>query len=220
MVKVKICGITTLEDALFAAEAGADMLGLNFYKRSPRYLDPQQATIICDSLREQLGAACPLLVGVFVNEVVSNISAICERVGLDFAQLSGDESDSMLRELRGTAFKAIRPGSLALALEDVAYYRDYFPTDERAPSLLLDAYHPNLYGGTGHSASDEVTQAVRESVPRLMLAGGLKPENVAERVRALRPWGVDVASGVEPDNAPGVKDRQKVRDFIAAAKGG
>ena len=220
MVNVKICGITTLDDALFAAEAGADMLGLNFYKRSPRYLDPQQAAILCDALRERLGADCPLLVGVFANEVVSNIAAICDRVGLDFAQLSGDESDVMLRELRGTAFKAIRPGSLAMALEDVAYYSDFFPADERAPSLLLDAYHPNLYGGTGHRASEEVALAVREAVPRLMLAGGLKPENVAERVQVVRPWGVDVASGVEPDNAPGVKDRQKVAAFITAAKGG
>lgn len=220
MTRVKICGITTLDDALYAAEAGADMLGLNFYKRSPRYLDPQQATLMCDSLREQLGADCPLLVGVFVNEVVSTISAVSNRVGLDFAQLSGDESDAMLRELRGTAFKAIRPGSLAMALEDVAYYSDHFPSDERAPSLLLDAYHPNLYGGTGHSASDEVALAVREAVPRLMLAGGLRPDNVAERVQAVRPWGVDVASGVEPDNEPGIKDRQKVRDFISAAKGG
>lgn len=217
-MKVKICGIQTLADALAAAESGADLLGFNFYKPSPRYILPDAALVICDNLRAQLGAACPVLVGVFVNEIVGNVSAITAKVGLGFAQLSGDESDSMLRELRGIAFKAIRPANKAMALDDAGYYAPVFPTSERVPSLLLDAYHPKLYGGTGEQASVEVALAVRAIVPRLMLAGGLTPENVAARVQAIQPWGVDVASGVEVADQPGVKDHTKMRDFIQAAK--
>lgn len=215
---VKICGIKTLADALAAAEVGADLLGFNFYKSSPRYITPDDALAICTSLRQQLGAACPVLVGVFVNEIVGNVSAVTAKVGLGFAQLSGDESDSMLRELRGIAYKAIRPMNKAMALDDAGYYAPVFPTSERVPSLLLDAYHPKLYGGTGEQASVEVALAVREVAPRLMLAGGLTPENVASRVDAIQPWGVDVASGVEVADQPGVKDSAKMRAFVQAAK--
>ncbi|MDQ7035722.1 MAG: hypothetical protein Q9P01_13070 [Anaerolineae bacterium] len=96
-------------------------------------------------------------------------------------------------------------------------FRQHFPTDERVPSILLDAYHPKLYGGTGEEASTEVALAVKELVPRLMLAGGLNPKNVADRVAAIEPWGVDVASGVESE--AGIKDIAKVKAFIKAAKG-
>jgi phosphoribosylanthranilate isomerase len=109
MVKVKICGLKTLDDALAAARAGADMLGFNFFKNSPRYITMQDAQILCDTLRAELGKDCPLLVGVFVNEVVGKISLTMEKAGLNFAQLSGDESVEMLRELRGIGFKTIRP---------------------------------------------------------------------------------------------------------------
>jgi phosphoribosylanthranilate isomerase len=217
MTKVKICGITIFDDALTAAEAGADLLGLNFYKQSPRYIKPDDARDICRALRAQLGPACPALVGVFVNELVSNVSMITAHVGLDFAQLSGDESDAMVAELFGIGFKAIRPMNMAMALDDAQYFRKTMPTNERAPSLLLDAYHPKLYGGTGEEASIEVALAVKEQVPRLMLAGGLNPDNVAGRITAIEPWGVDVASGVESE--PGIKDAALMRAFIAAAKG-
>lgn len=217
MVKVKICGITLLEDALMAAQAGADMLGFNFYKPSPRYIEPAAATILCDTLREQLGAACPTLIGVFVNEGVGNISIISNKVGLNFVQLSGDESAPLLKELRGIAFKAIQPMNMAMALEDVAYFEAQFPTQERVPSLLLDAYHPSLRGGTGEAVGIELALVVKAKVPRLMLAGGLTPDNIAQRVQAIQPWGVDVASGVESGVA-GIKDSAKVTAFIQAAK--
>jgi phosphoribosylanthranilate isomerase len=219
MTKVKICGITTLEDALAAAEAGADMLGFNFFKQSPRYVRPETATGICNMLRAELGADCPVLVGVFVNELVSKISSITAQAGLHLAQLSGDESDAMLAELRGIGFKSIRPMNLQMALDDVQYFSKTMPASDRAPSLLLDAYHPKLYGGTGEQASTEVALAVKERVPRLMLAGGLTSENVGERVQAIQPWGVDVASGVESSDQPGIKDAGKMRAFVAAAKG-
>lgn len=217
-VKVKICGITRFEDALAAAEAGADLLGFNFYKKSPRYIAPEDAAAICDALRAQTGAACPILVGVFVNEVVGVISAITRKAGLNCAQLHGDESEAMLKELYGIGFKAIRPMNLAQALDDVNYFMPQFPTDERWPSLLLDAYHPNLYGGTGEQASTEVALAVKAQVPRLMLAGGLTPENVFGRVQAVQPWGVDTASGVEAQGQPGVKEVSKIHAFINAVR--
>jgi phosphoribosylanthranilate isomerase len=216
-IRVKICGVKTLQDAIVIAESGAYMIGFNFYKLSPRYITPDVAQVLCDGLRQRLGDDCPLLIGVFANESVGMISQITNQVGLDAAQLSGDESIDMLRELRGIAFKAIRPMNKAMALDDAGYYEPHFPVDAKLPSLLLDAYHPNLYGGTGETASQEVALAVKEQVPRLMLAGGLTPENVAERVKAVQPWGVDVAGGVE--SAPGVKDATKVRAFITAATG-
>lgn len=213
---VKICGVTHVDDAMLAAERGADMIGLNFYPPSPRYLEPEQAAVISEHLREELGDSRPLLVGVFVNATYNQIDEIMNVAMLDFAQLSGDESDELLHELNGRGYKAIRPPNKALAVDDANYYRKEFIADERMPSLLLDAYHPKLYGGTGEQASVEVALAVKELVPRLMLAGGLTPENVGGRVAQIRPWGVDVASGVEAE--PGVKDPHKVETFIKAAK--
>ncbi len=218
MVKVKICGITRLEDAVAATEAGADLLGFNFCKKSPRYVTPEAAATICDALRGQFGAECPVLVGVFVNEVVGVISAITRKAGLNCAQLHGDESEAMLKELYGIGFKAIRPMNMAQALDDVNYFKSQFPTDERWPSLLLDAYHPNLYGGTGEQASTEVALAVKAQVPRLMLAGGLTPENVGGRVQAIQPWGVDTASGVEVEGQAGIKDAAKIKAFVGAVR--
>ena len=219
-VRVKICGVMTFADALMAAEAGAALLGFNFYKRSPRYLTPEAAHPICEGLRSQLGVACPVLVGVFVNENVWTITAVMNQARLHCAQLSGDESDAVLRELRGTAFKAIRPANEAQALDDVGYYSPVMPTDVRMPSLLLDAYQPGAYGGTGQGADVELARRIAAQVPRLMLAGGLTPENVAARIAAVEPWGVDVASGVEPPDQPGVKDAGRVRAFIEAARSG
>lgn len=215
MTIIKICGVTTLDDALAAAHAGAGMIGLNFYRKSPRYLTPDAARLIAVGLRERLGAARPLLVGVFVNEVVGRISITMEQVGLHFAQLSGDESVEMLRELRGIGFKSLRPRNLQEALDDMQYYGAAASTDVRMPSLLLDAHNPALYGGTGERASDEIALAIKPHTPRLMLAGGLNPDNVADAIRAMRPWGVDVASGVEGDTQ-GRKDAAKMSAFIAA----
>ncbi len=218
MTRIKICGVTTFDDALTAAGYGAQLLGFNFYRQSPRYIEPREAQILCDELRRVLAESCPVLVGVFVNATGSDISWVMNHVGLDFAQLSGDESGAMMTELRGLSFKAIRPPNKGLALEDVNYYRPVFPADERIPSLLLDAYHPSLYGGTGEGASVEVALAVKEAVPRLMLAGGLTPENVGARIAAIMPWGVDVASGVEVAGQPGVKDHVRMQAFIEAVR--
>jgi len=218
MTKIKICGIRSYDNALMVARAGADMIGLNFYPKTPRYVEPETAREIADKLRDVLGDDCPLLIGLFVNATDSHISQVMDTVGLDFAQLSGDESESVLKEMRGVAFKSIRPPTLAMAMDDVNYFEPTFPTDERVPSLIVDAYNPKLYGGTGETASVEVALEVKKRVPRMMLAGGLSPDNVAERIQAIQPWGVDVASGVE-DGTAGVKDEGKVRAFIEAVKG-
>ncbi len=217
-VRVKVCGLTSYDDARFCAQNGVDMLGFNFFKRSPRYIDPNEAQMICDRLREEFGDACPALVGVFVNPTDSDVSIITNKVGLDAAQLSGDESAELIAELRGIGFKGIRPMNLQMALEDVKYFAAHFPSNERMPSILLDAYHPLLYGGTGKQTSTEVALAVKAEAPRLMLAGGLNPENVAGRVLEIQPWGVDVASGVE-DDQPDVKNHNKIRAFIEAIRG-
>jgi L-amino acid N-acyltransferase YncA/phosphoribosylanthranilate isomerase len=216
MTRVKICGVKTLEDALLCAEAGADMLGLNFYAPSPRSIDPATARAITDGLRADLGDQCPVLIGVFVNETADTLNDTIHAAGLDGAQLSGYETPDTLAALNGRGIKAIRPQNLDEALKLAGMFLRYAAEDERLPALLIDAYHEALYGGTGEEASLEVALAVKDIEPRIMLAGGLKPENVADRVRAIQPWGVDVASGVE--RTPGVKDRDRVIAFIRAAR--
>ena len=217
MIKVKICGVKSYENALMAARAGADFLGLNFYPPSPRYLYPDKAEYLVRRLRDALGPNCPKLVGVFVNTTVSDVRSIITRVDLDFAQLSGDEPESDLRALAPSAFKSIRPQGADEAISLSERFARDSADDAHSPSLLLDGYNPTLYGGTGELAAADLALAIKARVPRLMLAGGLNPDNVAERVRAIRPWGVDVASGVEAGK-PGIKDEAKVRQFIAAAR--
>lgn len=217
MTKVKICGVRSVENALAVADAGADMIGLNFYPKSPRYLTAEQASEIARKLRAVFGDARPTLVGVFVNASAEEIREVVERVGLDFAQLSGDESINTLSQLDGIAFKAIRPADVAAARADVERLAAAFPQGSAAPSILLDAYNPKLYGGTGETASESIARVVKAAAPRLMLAGGLNPDNVAGRVRRIRPWGVDVASGVEAET-PGIKNLGLVRAFIQAVR--
>ena len=217
MTKIKICGLRTAANALMVAQAGADLIGLNFYPPSPRAVDVALGCEIARALREEFGAARPTLVGVFVNATADEVRDIVEEVGLDFAQLSGDEEPETLEQLAGVAFKAIRPVDEADALRQVECFAGLGPQSADAPSILLDAFNPKLYGGTGEMASLRLSRLVKEMAPRLMLAGGLNPDNVADRARAIGPWGVDVASGVEA-GLPGIKDEDKVRAFIAAAR--
>ena len=213
---IKVCGVTTLDDARMVADAGAGMIGLNFYPKSPRYLAPDAAAGLIAALRAQYGAACPAFAGVFVNADPVDVAAIRAQTGLDFVQLHGDEPPDAVCGFDGAGFKAIRPPSMDAALDLAERYAPVAPTDMRAPSLLLDAYHPDLYGGSGVQASIDVARAVAACTPRLMLAGGLTPDNIADMIAAVRPWGVDVASGVE--HAPGRKDADKVRRFVEAAR--
>jgi len=204
MTLVKVCGITNLEDALAANEAGADMLGFNFYARSPRHVGPDEARRVVERLPE--GVEC---VGVFVNEPSpEEVLKIARESGVSTVQLHGDETPEFCRALEGfKTVKALRVGK-DYAVETAAAYA----TD----AVLLDAYAPDAFGGTGHTFDWALARATREAVPRLFLAGGLKPSNVAAAVSAVAPYAVDVCSGVE--TSPGRKSFQLMRDFVAAVR--
>jgi len=204
MTKIKICGIKTVTDALAAMDAGADMIGFNFYPKSPRFVEVGMCRNIMSAVRKNGRAKC---VGVFVNASVGEILATMDTLGLNLAQLHGDETPEMLTALDGKGFKAFR------GVADVE-------TDKRmiadgAPAFLVDAAVKGLYGGSGVTADWNSAAELAKKYP-LLLAGGLTPENVAEAVRRVKPWGVDVASGVE--SAPGEKDASKMKAFVQAVR--
>ena len=223
MIYVKICGITNLEDARCAAEASADFLGFIFYPPSPRYITPEQAGDIIRAIRAEFGEASPRCVGVFVDTPAEVVRAIIETAELDLAQLHGAETPAEVAALAPYVFKALRPQTLTEAQEAMENYLTAVPfsppsTVYRLPStpdLLIDAYHPQQKGGTGLAADVTIARWLAERC-RLLLAGGLTPENVAEAVVQVRPWGVDVSSGVEATKVK--KDHAKVRRFINTVK--
>ena len=216
-MKVKICGITNLADALTAVDAGADYLGFIFYPPSKRGITVNEAQSLVAHLRSL--PHCPLLVGVFVDETADHIAHILDTCQLDLAQLSGNEVPSLVGDeqspLYGRAYKALRPTSLAEAEAEVEWYLPPL-LHEAQPSLLLDTYHPTLPGGTGQTGNWRISTHLATKVPRLMLAGGLTADNVAQAIQQVQPFAVDVASGVEA--TPGQKDPHLVRTFIANAK--
>lgn len=202
-VRVKICGVTSVTDAVAAVQGGADLIGLNFYPLSPRYVDLPTALEIRAVIPAEVWC-----VGVFVNASRAHITAHAEKLTLDALQFHGDEDTA---DLQGWSCATIR----AVRMRPDDPLPDWEPS--RTDYLLLDTYKPGRYGGTGEVFSwDRVAAAPPHYVSRLILAGGLTAENVTEAVRAVRPWGVDVASGVEC--APGRKDPEKIRAFIANAK--
>ena len=211
-MKVKICGITNRDDAQAALDAGADLLGFNFYSKSPRYIVPEKARDIAAQVRS--GGQRPLLVGVFVNSVAEEIRSILEIAQIDLAQLHGDEPVNILEQLHGRGFKALRPTSEEEAGIDAEWFAPYGPN---APVLLVDAYRKDQYGGTGHTADWTIATKLAQRYP-ILLAGGLTPDNVAEAIRQVKPWGVDVASGVEV--SPGKKDAAKMKLFVERAVNG
>ena len=217
MTVIKICGVTTVDDAVAAVQAGADMIGINFYEPSVRFVTLEQARCITQALRNSPGLSCPVLVGLFVNAATGYIRGVVDDLSLDLAQLSGDESPEEVAALGGVGLKSIRPQSQEEAVQLASVFGACGPAWEWAPSLIVDAYQEHLYGGTGRQARPEISRAARVVVPRLMLAGGLAQENVAGAVRAIRPWGVDVASGVEGE-LKGRKDVDRMRAFVKAVR--
>ena len=208
-MKIKICGITCLEDARRALEAGADLLGFNFYLPSPRSITPEKCAQILSGLnKDQFDFQT---VGVFVNETPTNIEAILRLCELDLAQLSGDEPPELLDALQGRAFKAIRPVNMNSAIEDARVYARLGLT----PALLVDAFQPQKYGGTGRTGDWLAARDLADHYS-ILLAGGLTPGNVMGAIEQVHPWGVDVASGVE--SAPGCKDPIKLIEFVKAAR--
>ncbi len=201
-VRVKICGITRLEDALFAANAGADALGFVFYDKSPRYLSADQAASICRALPPFITR-----VGLFVNASADDVHSVLHRVPLDVLQFHGDETPAYCAQFGKSYLKAVR---VTAATDLLKYAADF----EAASGLLLDAYVSGVRGGTGVTFDWKL---VPEQCPQpVILSGGLTPENVNEAIRQTRPWAVDVSSGVE--SAKGIKDMHKVAQFIANAK--
>lgn len=211
MTRVKICGLTNLDDARCAAEAGADFLGFVFYPSSPRFVTPEQAAEIAHTIRREFGADAPRLMGVFVDEPVERVRDVLHSAGLDLAQLHGDETPHQVRSLAPWAFKAIRPRTRREAEAAVAAYCGAGPTDEALPQILVDAYHPQRFGGTGLQADLSLARPLARRC-RLLLAGGLTPETVGAAIERVRPWGVDVSSGVE--RCGGIKDHTRVREFV------
>jgi phosphoribosylanthranilate isomerase len=204
MTFVKICGLTNLEDALACLEAGADALGFNFYAPSPRYIEPKAARKIIDQLPADV-----LTVGVFVNggtpEIVEQIAT---DAGVSALQLHGDESPDYCRAL-----------SDRFVIKVLAVSREFKP--ERAvayqvQAIMLDALDREARGGTGRVIDWSVAHETSALVPRLFLAGGLSPENVADAITAVEPYGVDACSALEV--SPGKKDLERVRAFLQAAR--
>jgi len=202
MTLVKICGITNLDDALAAVAAGADALGFNFYKPSPRYITPSSAREIIEQLPPSV-----LTVGVFVNE--ESPARIAAEAGITALQLHGDESPDLCRELAADRY-VIK----ALAVSD-EFNIDAVKSYE-TEAIMLDTRHNNLRGGTGQVFDWSIAQQVRQLIPKLFLAGGLAPENVRAAIETVRPYAVDACSALE--DKPGKKDHQRMRAFIEAVR--
>ncbi len=207
MTKVKICGITNLEDALLSAKFGADALGFNFYEKSPRYISPEKAREIIEQLPGEI-----LKVGVFVNESLDKIIEIAETARFDAIQLHGEETPEFAREIKAKTnleiIKAFRV-SENFKPEDVLPYE--------VDAVLLDAYSPKEQGGTGKTFDWGIAKKVREIFPKMYLAGGLSTKNVGEAILNIRPFAVDACSLLESEK--GLKNEEKTCEFISKVKG-
>ncbi len=216
MTWTKICGITNLEDALTAVDAGADALGFVFYESSPRRIDPEAARKIVKELPEMIEK-----VGVFVNQTEESICALADAAGLTAVQLHGDNEDPHVADLiaeRRPHLKVVVGISMHHPKPE-GWAMMWHPDVVHA--FLVDSGNSSNYGGTGKTFDWQASQRSIEEIARLgrvVVAGGLTPGNVTAAIRMLRPWGVDVASGVE--TRPGKKDREKVRAFVAAVRMG
>ena len=201
MVRVKICGNVTLKDTMAAVEAGADAVGFVFYARSPRVVGPKAVAAIVSHLPPFVTP-----VGLFVNEKPEVVRQIASDCGIRLVQLHGEESPQYCAELKLPVLKGIR----VRTREDVANLSAY-----RVDAILLDAYVEGMAGGTGTTFDWSLAVEAKAWGP-IILAGGLTPDNVAEAISRVRPYGVDVSSGVE--SSPGVKDHAKVKAFVETVK--
>ncbi|MCP3677797.1 MAG: phosphoribosylanthranilate isomerase [Deltaproteobacteria bacterium] len=201
MVRIKICGITLREDALGACEAGADALGFIFWQGSKRYIDPDEAKKIVKALPPFVTS-----VGVFVDERHDRISEIVDLVGLDVVQLHGTESPEFCAAVKRPVVKAFRVTGEEVVSELSRY---------NVSAYLLDTYREGVSGGTGETFNWDIARKATVS-GRVILAGGLTPENISDAVGQVEPYGVDVSSGVEMSE--GKKDLERVRLFIERAR--
>ncbi len=210
MAKVKVCGITLKEDALVACASGVDALGFNFYRQSPRYIPPEEASEIIRCLPVTV-----LPVGIFVDHTAKEINNICRVSGVQVIQLHGEERAlDDINKLQCPILKAYRV-TPDFNPEIIKTFHMLFGTT----TFVIDAFQENLYGGTGKQINSLQAIELNRVISQFgytFLAGGLNEQNVGEIIRDVRPYGVDVASGIESD--PGKKDHQKMAAFIAKAK--
>lgn len=204
-MKIKICGITNADDAALAVASGADALGFILYRKSPRFVEPDVVRAIVAGLPPFV-----LPVGVFVNEEAGVVRQLMDECGLAYAQLHGDETVAYIQTLGRPALKALR-------LKDRGTFLALAEFQGRANirGFVIDAFSEQAYGGTGQTVDWGLAAEAARSAP-ILLAGGLTPANVSEAIQAVRPYGVDVSSGVEA--RPGKKDPAKVKAFIEAAR--
>ena len=209
MTLVKVCGITNLADARAAIAAGADMLGFNFYRPSPRFVEPGKARKIIDALRAGTGNQAVTMVGVFVNESSpASLMDIVTAAGVDAVQLHGDESVEFCRSL-----KQLLNGRMLIKVIRVT--PSFAPSEAlkyEADAIMLDTFHGEMRGGTGRVFDWTVARATRELAPRLFLAGGLSAANVASAIAQVDPYAVDACSSLE--SSPGKKDAERMRAFV------
>ena len=201
MVKIKICGITNTDDAMAAVELGADALGFNFYKKSPRYIDPQRAAEIITQLPPFI-----VPVAIFVNEREDRILETLKTACIHGVQLHGDETPEFCQRFGNHVIKAFQVKDKE-SLKHMSHYR--------VSAYLLDSYREGLRGGTG-TTFDWHLAVVAKTFGRIILAGGLNPDNVAEAVKLVQPYGVDVTGGVEREQ--GIKDHAKLKKFISEVR--
>ena len=204
MTFIKICGITNLDDALAAVAAGADALGFNFYKPSPRYISPQSANEIIKQLPNSV-----LTVGIFVSDPLKSVRSIANEAGLGALQLHGDESADYCRELA-------RDHCVIKTLAVSDDFNLHLTQEYKVDAIMLDTSDKRLRGGTGRSFDWTIAQRVSELVPKLFLAGGLSPENIQEAIETVRPYGVDACSALE--DTPRKKNHKRMRAFIEIAR--
>jgi len=214
MVRIKICGITNLADAQAAIAAGADLLGFNFYRPSPRFIEPQDARAIIDVLRPDLKklSRTVTMVAVFVNEPAESVVRIAEETGVAAVQLHGDESVEFCQKLKTLLpdrflIKVIRAGGEGVIDRATEYDVD---------AIMLDAFDAELRGGTGRTVDWKLARRTCEAVPRVFLAGGLSPENVSDAISEAQPYAVDACSALE--SSPGHKDAERMNAFVRAVR--
>jgi phosphoribosylanthranilate isomerase len=203
MLRIKICGITNVDDAQASVGFGADAIGFVFYDKSPRAVSPGTAKNIIAALPPFVSA-----VGVFVDETIERIREIITFTGINIVQLHGSESPDFCAGLSGRFIKAIRVKDM----DDLQMLQQYHD----ASAFLLDTYSPESYGGTGRAFNWDIAVEAKK-FGRIILAGGLNPDNIEEAVRTVRPYAVDVSSGVEGPEK-GKKDHGKLRLFIGRAR--
>lgn len=210
VAQVKVCGIREPEHALVALDEGADMIGLVF-ATSPRRVTVDEARAVVDAVRERDPERKMKIVGLFVNELADDMNAIARDVGLDIIQLSGDEPAQIVSDLRRPAIGSIRAAANDWHAAEQRL-QDWIPFEPQA--IIMDAHVPGIYGGTGTVGDWDIAEKFARRY-RLVLAGGLTPGNVRDAIRKVKPFAVDVSTGVETD---GIKDPAKIRSFIRAAR--